>query len=167
VIRADWTPLWAADSSCRKSLGGKQAACLGFLRKYGALTHAELRQRGIGLSTLNSLYSCYPALMRHDTGHPQRYYLAAPAQQADLEKALAIVAAHPDGITWAGVFDQLPSPLWSGAVLYHLANSGLARYKRSVFYPAQPGEQQALISPAARLTARAMMVRWTVKGAAA
>jgi hypothetical protein len=163
IIRADWTPLWAADTSCRKSLGGSQAACLEFLRKHGSLTRADLHQRRISRATLDSLFlsgRCYPPLVDWRQGDPQWFRLAAWSQQDDLASALAIIAGHPDGITWSRLSGLLRRSAWTGAVLYHVSNSGLARYKDDVFYPAQPGEQQALMHPAHLATARVMRARW-------
>src|SRR5713101_1821678 len=106
-IRADWTPLWAADKSNRKPLGPAQAAMLVMLRDRGPVTTRELRAAGIKRSTHDSLIMslhCYPLLVSFDDSRPQRYYLAAPEQNASLDRALELLRAHPDhGIS----FDNL------------------------------------------------------------
>jgi hypothetical protein len=161
MIRADWTPLWAADWSTRKRLGAKQVACLEALRERGELTRRELIQTGISRHTLDTLVLSgfiYPHLVmfrEHPDGR-QRYYLAAPGQQEALERALAVLAAHPEGITW----DQLAkaaSREFGDAVVWHVYGAGLARYQHDQYLiPPAPGEQQELMLPAARETARAM-----------
>ena len=158
MIRADWTPLWAADACTRKALGLKQQSCLMLLRDLGPQTGHFLWQATITRRVLDSLSLSlsgnYPRLVDFAEG---RYCLAAPSQQAALERALAVLAAHPEGITWDRLAGADESGLWGDAVVWHIYGAGLARYRDGVLFPAEPGEQESLMLPAARRTARAMV----------
>jgi hypothetical protein len=157
MIRADWTPLWAADACTGTALGGKQLACLVLLRDRGPMTRTRLRQATISRKVLDSLSLSvsgnYPRLVDFAEG---RYCLAAPSQQAVLDRALAVLAAHPEGIDWDRLAAADDSRLWGDAVVWHLYGAGLARYRDEVLFPAEPGEQESLMLPAARRAARAM-----------
>jgi hypothetical protein len=73
-----------------------------------------------------------------------------------LERALAVLAAHPEGITWDRLARADGSGRWGDAAVWHIYGAGLAHYRRDVLFPVEPGEQDSLMLPAARRTARAM-----------
>ena len=156
MIRADWTPLWAADWSNRRALGPKQVACLELLRDHGPLTHKELLAAGFGLPVRDSLTIsgyCYPPLAGFTTGeHPQRYFLAAPDRQQELD---VVLAAIRDGRE-PPPYDQMS---YRGAVEEHIYRAGIARQDtHGRWFLIPPADQQANMAPWARKIARAMVV---------
>jgi hypothetical protein len=171
VIRADWTPLYAADWSTCKRLGAKQAAALEALRDRGELTRRDLIQIGISRRTLDEFvmvwpgHGGWPVLVDFRDGHPdgrQRYFLAAPGQQEALDAVLAVIAEHPKGITWDLLRKQLDDTSiskWRAAAEDHVLNAGLARYdtRPQMYWPALPGSE---LSGMAQAIARKMTVRW-------
>jgi hypothetical protein len=154
MIRADWTPLWAAHRSNREQLGPKQVACLELLRDRGPLTHNELLAAGFGLPVRDSLTisaRCCPPLVDFDTDRPQRYFLAAPSQLAELQ---AVLSAIRDG-------HELPSraPMrWRGSIELHIERAGLARWSKDGQRLIPPRDQAASMTDWARKIARAMVV---------
>jgi hypothetical protein len=159
VIRADWTPLWAADRSNRKALGGRQIAMLEACRDRGPLTWAQMRADGFTLQTRDTLSGsgrCYPRLLAFDTGHPQRHFLAAPGQQRELDMVLAALAsgqALPD-------YSDMD---WRGAIESHLEHAGIARWFRSGYALIPVADRAANMAPFARKIVRAMQVpQWAV-----
>jgi hypothetical protein len=155
--------LWAADACTGNAIGGKQLACLVLLRDRGPMTRTRLRQATISRRVLDSLSLSvpgnYPRLVDAGQESPQRYFLAAPSQQAVLERALAVLAAHRQGITWDRLAEADESKRWGDATVWHIYGAGLAHYRRGVLFPAEPGEQESLMLPAARRTARAMTAK--------
>jgi hypothetical protein len=166
MIRADWTPLWAADWSNCKALGRKQVECLELLRDRGPMTASELRQAGTGLSTCDKLSlsrPMYPRLVAfRDDADAQRYFLAAPGQQAELDAVLEVVAAHPDGINPELLArDSEPARLWRSVVIDHIINAGLARTNHNwVLYPVTPWDRPAASAWWAERVARRGLPPW-------
>jgi hypothetical protein len=177
MIRADWTPLWAADWSNCKRLGPRQVACLEALRERGELTRRELTAIGISRRTLDELvmvwagHGGWPPLVDFTDGYPdgrQRYFLAAPGQQEALDAVLAVIAAHPEGISCELLrkeADGASGGKWRAAAEDHIINTHLARYESrgQVYWPAGPGDE---LSPMAQVIGRRMTVRWRKAAAA-
>jgi hypothetical protein len=117
MIRADWTPLWAADPSNGKALGAKQVRCLELLREHGPLTHTELRGEWISISVLDGLLHTWPALVDLDHADQRRYRLAAPRQLRELGAVLEAIRMN----------EVPPVTRYSGAATDHLMNAGVIR----------------------------------------
>lgn len=125
MIRADWTPLWAADASTGKALGQKQARCLEMLKERPR-TRAELREAGIGVTVTDALLHTWPPLIDYDKGEPQRYHLAAPQHLHDLAAVLAAIREHRDPFPGSYPDEQPPDAVrhhHHGAALDHLLNT--------------------------------------------
>lgn len=162
MIRADWTPLWAAEKHNARALGPKQVGCLELLRDHGPLTHKELIAAGYGLPVRDSLTlsgRCYPVLAGFTMEHPQRYYLAAPVHLRELNDVLAAIR---DGRETPDYMQMS----YGGAIEEHLQHAGIARQGCRGWGLIPPQDQRANMTPWARRIARAMTVDPLARGVA-